>query len=77
MSKIIVTSDQHHGYENSEVKDFHGLIDYTSGRNDVEAFVILEDFIDMWRRDASGLFLEYSNTISKHDSEFIIYISID
>ena len=39
MTKIIVTSDQHPGYEKSNV--------------------------DMWRRDASGLFLAFSEIVSK------------
>jgi UDP-2,3-diacylglucosamine pyrophosphatase LpxH len=66
MSKIIVTSDQHLGYENSNVHDFKRFLDYISSRKDeMKSFVILGDFIDMWRRDASGLFLEHSDIINK------------
>ena len=66
MSKIIVTSDHHLGYENSHVDDFKRFLDYIlSRKDDVKSFVILGDFIDMWRRDASGLFLEYSDIINK------------
>lgn len=65
MSKIIVTSDQHLGYENSNVDDFRRFLKYISSiKNDVESFVILGDFVDMWRRDASGVFLEYSDIVN-------------
>jgi UDP-2,3-diacylglucosamine pyrophosphatase LpxH len=66
MSKILVTSDQHLGYGNSCVNDFKRFLDYISStRDDVDSFVILGDFVDMWRRDASGLFLEHSDIVNK------------
>ena len=65
MSKIIVASDQHLGYENSNADDFKRFLEYVySIKNDVESIVILGDFVDMWRRDASGVFLESSNIVS-------------
>jgi predicted phosphodiesterase len=65
MAKIVVTSDQHLGYENSNVKDFINFLDYIYKRDDVEALILLGDLIDMWRRDASGLFLEFSDIVKQ------------
>jgi UDP-2,3-diacylglucosamine pyrophosphatase LpxH len=66
MPKTIVTSDQHLGYVNSNVDDFKKFLEYISSiKNEVESLVILGDFVDMWRRDASGLFLENSDIVSK------------
>lgn len=62
---IVVVSDIHLGYSNSNYKTFESFLDWLSQRNDVESFVILGDFIDMWRRDASGLFLEFNNITEK------------
>lgn len=69
--KAIVVSDQHLGYEGnsaltgSNSKDFLSFLDYLSSRDDVKHLIILGDFIDMWRRDASGLFLECHDFIEK------------
>ena len=62
---IIVTSDQHLGYVNSNSEDFKDFLNDLSNRNDVTDFVILGDFIDMWRRDISGLFLEQHEILHK------------
>ncbi len=69
--KAIVTSDQHLGYEGdskstgSNSTDFRNFLEYLSTREDVKHLVILGDFIDMWRRDVSGLFLEYHEFVDK------------
>jgi UDP-2,3-diacylglucosamine pyrophosphatase LpxH len=64
MPKIMVISDQHLGYENSNVDDFRRFLEYIIFiKSDVESIVILGDFVDMWRRDASGVFLEYSDIV--------------
>lgn len=65
MTKIIVTSDQHLGYEKSNVGDFKNFLDYIGEDADVESLILLGDLIDMWRRDASGLFLEFSEIVDK------------
>lgn len=66
MSKIIVTSDQHLGYERSNVTEFKNFLDYISNkRSDVGALVLLGDFVDMWRRDVSGLFMIFSDIIER------------
>jgi UDP-2,3-diacylglucosamine pyrophosphatase LpxH len=65
MTKIIVTSDQHVGYDKSNVTDFNNFLDYILTDGEVESLILLGDLIDMWRRDASGLFLEFSETVRK------------
>src|SRR5713226_2732148 len=62
---IVVTSDQHLGYSNSNASDFLDFLTEISKRSDVTDFVILGDFIDMWRRDVSGLFLENHEILEK------------
>lgn len=62
---VIVTSDQHIGYANSNVNDFLNFLDYLETRLDVGTLVLLGDFVDMWRRDVSGLFLENHLAIEK------------
>lgn len=65
MSKIVITSDQHLGYEHSNVNDFVNFLDFILARNDVQSLVLLGDLIDMWRRDVSGLFLCFSEITKK------------
>src|SRR5919199_4944418 len=65
MSKIIVTSDQHLGYEHSNVSDFTNFLDLMMSRNDVQSLILLGDLIDMWSRDVSGLFLCFSEITKK------------
>src|SRR3989442_1202698 len=62
---IVVTSDQHLGYSNSNVNDFFKFLVYILERKDVTDFVILGDFVDMWRRDISGIFLENHDILEK------------
>src|SRR5712691_9233469 len=65
MTKIIVTSDQHLGYEKSNVDDFKDFLDYLlEADGDVQSLILLGDLVDMWRRDASGLFLAFSEIVS-------------
>lgn len=65
MQKVVVTSDQHLGYEHSNDNDFRNFLDYISTRDDVKSLVLLGDIIDMWRRDVSGLFLCFSDVIKR------------
>ncbi len=62
---IVVASDQHLGYANSNSNKFSDFLSNLSSRTDVTDFVILGDFIDMWRRDISGLFLEQHEILQK------------
>jgi UDP-2,3-diacylglucosamine pyrophosphatase LpxH len=62
---MVVASDQHLGYANSNSQDFESFLDELSQRSDVDTFVILGDFVDMWRRDVSGVFLENNQILEK------------
>jgi UDP-2,3-diacylglucosamine pyrophosphatase LpxH len=62
---IVVVSDQHLGYENSDKGAFNGFLDSLQGDSSVTALVLLGDVVDMWRRDASGVFLENGDTMDK------------
>jgi len=62
---IVVASDQHLGYANSNVDRFRDFLDLLSHRDDVDTLVILGDFVDMWRRDVSGLFLEFNDILER------------
>jgi UDP-2,3-diacylglucosamine pyrophosphatase LpxH len=64
-SKVVVASDQHLGYANSQVDCFIAFLDSLSKRTDVGTLVVLGDWVDMWRRDVSGLFLEFHVTVQK------------
>ena len=63
--KVIVTSDQHLGYANSDKAAFNAFLESLGQANDVTHMVLLGDVVDMWRRDASGVFLENHDTIRK------------
>jgi len=64
-TKVIVTSDQHLGYANSDKASFNAFLDNLSQESDVTHLVLLGDVVDMWRRDASGVFLEHHDTVAK------------
>ena len=63
--KVVVTSDQHLGYANSDKSAFHEFLDTLSQESDVTDLILLGDVVDMWRRDASGVFLDHHDTIAK------------
>ena len=63
--RVIVTSDHHLGYANSDKTGFNSFLDQLAQENDVTHLVLLGDFVDMWRRDASGVFLEAHDTVEK------------
>lgn len=62
---IVVTSDQHLGYENSDKKAFNLFLDQLLTEDGVTDFVLLGDVVDMWRRDASGVFLESKDVLTR------------
>lgn len=63
--KIIATSDHHLGYANSDKPAFNAFLDELAQDNDVTHLILLGDVVDMWRRDASGVFLEAHDTVAK------------
>jgi UDP-2,3-diacylglucosamine pyrophosphatase LpxH len=63
--KVIVTSDQHLGYEKSDRNSFSKFLDTLESDLAPTHFVLLGDVVDMWRRDASGVFLESHDILEK------------
>jgi len=64
-SKVVIVSDVHLGYQHSDHNSFEGFLDMLLQSKDVDTLIILGDFVDMWRRDASGLFLEFNPILEK------------
>jgi UDP-2,3-diacylglucosamine pyrophosphatase LpxH len=64
-TKVVVTSDHHLGYAGADKKAFNAFLDYLGEEGDVTHLVLLGDVVDMWRRDASGVFLENHDTVAK------------
>ncbi|HUK37642.1 MAG TPA: metallophosphoesterase family protein [Methanomicrobiales archaeon] len=62
---IVVASDQHLGYENSDKASFNAFLDQLQADASVTHLVLLGDVVDMWRRDASGVFLENRDTFDR------------
>lgn len=60
-----MTSDQHLGYENSDRDSFSKFLDTLESDLHPTHFVLLGDVVDMWRRDASGVFLESHDILEK------------
>ncbi len=63
--KIIVISDTHLGYEYCDSAALNNFIDELEKDLEVTDLVLLGDIVDMWRRDASGVFLENRETMNK------------
>jgi UDP-2,3-diacylglucosamine pyrophosphatase LpxH len=55
---VIAVSDVHLGCLESNFSLFKSFLNYIESMENLEHFVIIGDFVDMWRRDVSGLFLE-------------------
>jgi UDP-2,3-diacylglucosamine pyrophosphatase LpxH len=53
------------GYANADKTAFNAFLDTLNEESDVTHMVLLGDVVDMWRRDASGVFLEHHDTIAK------------
>jgi UDP-2,3-diacylglucosamine pyrophosphatase LpxH len=62
-AKTIVVSDVHLGSEMSDKTAFNSFLSSLADDTDVTDLVLLGDIVDMWRRDASGVFLENMDTI--------------
>ncbi|MGD1061518.1 MAG: hypothetical protein ABR879_08695, partial [Methanomassiliicoccales archaeon] len=60
--KTIVVSDVHLGSEKSDKEAFNAFLISLHDDNEVTDLVLLGDLVDMWRRDASGVFLENMDT---------------
>jgi UDP-2,3-diacylglucosamine pyrophosphatase LpxH len=62
---IVATSDQHLGMDTSDKTSFEKFLDQILLDTTITDFVLLGDVVDMWRRDASGVFLENRTTFDK------------
>ena len=60
--KIVVVSDVHLGSDKCEKAAFNSFLK-TLHEGDATDLVLLGDIVDMWRRDASGVFLENMDTV--------------
>jgi UDP-2,3-diacylglucosamine pyrophosphatase LpxH len=63
--KIVVISDTHLGYEKCDRVALNDFLDALEKDHEVTDLVLLGDIVDMWRRDASGVFLESRETMDK------------
>jgi len=62
---IVALSDVHLGFDRSNSKEFLEFLRQLQNRDDLEDFVIVGDFIDLWRRDVIGLEFELSKYIEE------------
>ena len=63
--KLTIVSDLHLGYKNSDKDSFNRFLDSLQSDEETTDLVLLGDIVDMWRRDASGVFLENWDIVHK------------
>ncbi len=63
--KIIIVSDVHLGYQNTDKESFKKFLENLQTDEETTDLVLLGDIVDMWRRDASGVFLEHTDIIQQ------------
>jgi UDP-2,3-diacylglucosamine pyrophosphatase LpxH len=61
--KVVVVSDVHLGSENSEKESFNEFLASLHADEELTDLVLLGDIVEMWHRDASGVFLENMDTM--------------
>jgi UDP-2,3-diacylglucosamine pyrophosphatase LpxH len=61
--KIVVVSDVHLGSKTCDLDSFNSFLLSLHDDQELTDLVLLGDIVDMWRRDASGVFLESMETI--------------
>jgi UDP-2,3-diacylglucosamine pyrophosphatase LpxH len=62
---IVAVSDQHLGIETADKAAFLRFLDQIQNDSSVTDLVLLGDVVDMWRRDASGVFLENMDVVNR------------
>ncbi len=62
---IVVVSDQHLGIETADKAAFLRFLGQLQSDASVTDLVLLGDVVDMWRRDASGVFLENKDVVDQ------------
>ena len=63
--KMVIVSDVHLGYKNCDKDSFNRFLDSLQPDKEVTDLILLGDIVDMWRRDASGVFLENWDIVQK------------
>lgn len=63
--KIVIVSDVHLGYQNTDKESFKKFLESLQRDEETTDLVLLGDIVDMWRRDASGVFLEHMDIIQQ------------
>ncbi len=63
--KLTIVSDLHLGYKNADKDSFSRFLDSMQSDKETTDLVLLGDIVDMWRRDASGVFLENWDIVAK------------
>ena len=63
--KLIIVSDIHLGYKNADKDSFNRFLDSLQSDTEITDLILLGDIVDMWRRDASGVFLENWDIVQK------------
>jgi UDP-2,3-diacylglucosamine pyrophosphatase LpxH len=63
--KLFIVSDVHLGYKNCDKDAFNRFLDSLQSNTEITDLILLGDIVDMWRRDASGVFLENWDIVQK------------
>ena len=63
--RLKIVSDVHLGYKNADKDAFNRFLDSLKSDMETTDLVLLGDIVDMWRRDASGVFLENWDVVQK------------
>jgi UDP-2,3-diacylglucosamine pyrophosphatase LpxH len=63
--KLVIVSDIHLGYKNADKDSFNRFLDSLQSDKEITDLILLGDIVDMWRRDASGVFLENWDIVQK------------
>ncbi len=63
--RIVVVSDVHLGTDKCDRPAFDSFLDWLRDEPEITDLVLLGDIVDMWRRDASGVFLESRETMGR------------
>ncbi len=63
--KLKIVSDIHLGYKNADKDAFNRFLDSLQDDTETTDLVLLGDIVDMWRRDAAGVFLENWDIVQK------------
>ena len=63
--KLLIVSDLHLSYKNADKDSFNRFLDSVQSDTETTDLVLLGDIVNMWRRDASGVFLENWDVVQK------------